>query len=174
MADRRIQLAAELRAAGLHERANKLLSEVVHERTGTRPIEEIQADLNETATKLRSALGMRPKRRRAKNPKPTVQERLINLLEVAGVSDLSVWKISQGYWLRDQADVMRWECCARRWGDRVAGSSPFHVGSWSSMSDCARYGISVADGMKDGGAYCDISVEAKYPQKGRQNLRGRK
>lgn len=108
---------------------------------------------------------MRPKRHRSKNPKPTVQERLTGLLEAAGVEGIRWWKVSRGYWLRDQQDVMRWECEAGRWGDRVLhpGKRGFHVGSWSSMSDCVRYGVTVVDGEHVGG-YCTISVEAKYPK----------
>lgn len=161
-ADPRLQLAMELRAAGLTEKANELLAEIVHGQTGIRPISE----LDDTLAKLRSALGMRPRRRRAEHPKPTVQERLTVLLAAAGVHDVSAWKVSKGHWLRDQADVMRWECLAHRWADRVAVSSDFHVGSWSSMFDCVRYGITVADDEKHGGGYCTISVEAKYPKKG--------
>jgi hypothetical protein len=153
------------RAAGLAEKADALLREVVHDKTGTRPIEDLRSDLDGVAAKLRSALGMRPKRKRAKNPRPTAKERLIVLLEAAGLRGLDGWKVSQGYWLRDQADVMRWECRARHWGTRVSRTG-FHVGSWASMSDCVRYGITVIDGEKDGGGYCDISVEANY-QKGR-------
>lgn len=108
-------------------------------------------------------IGMRPKRRRPKNPKPTIQERLIVLLEQFDVSDLFAWKISKGYWLRDQVDVMRWECLARRWGTLEDGKG-FRAGSWASMSDCVRYGITVNEGEKHGGDYCTISVEAKYPR----------
>ena len=163
--DPRLLMAAELRAAGLVEKANALLSEIVHEQTGMRPIVELQADLDAKLADLRSALGMRPKRRQARNPRPTVQDRLIVLLAEAGVSACSSWNISKGYWLRDQADVMRWECRAQCWGERELRGVGFHVGSWSSMSDCVRHGITVADDEKHGGGYCTISVEAKYPQK---------
>lgn len=164
-ADPRLQLAAELRAVGLLEKADALLAELVHEQTGLRPIREIQLDLDENIAGLRSMLGMRPKRRRAKKPKPTVQERLVPLLAAAGVHEIVLWKVSKGYWLRDQADVMRWECWARRWGEKEDRNPGFHVGSWSSMSDCVRYGITVVDGEKHDGGYCTISVNAKYPQK---------
>lgn len=33
------------------------------------------------------------------------------------------------------------------------------------MSDCVKYGITVADDEKHGGGYCTISVEPKYPKK---------
>lgn len=165
MADPRLQMAVELRAAGLVERADALLAEILHEQIGVRPLDAIQADVNSNLAKLRVALGMKPKRHRAASPKPTVQERLIVLLADAEVHDLSAWKISKGYWLRDQQDVMRWECLARRWDAQIARGNGYHVGSWSSMSDCVRYGITVVDGEKHDGGYCTISVEAKYPQK---------
>lgn len=162
MADPRLELALELRAAGLVERADALIAEVLRE-TGIRPVGEVQVELDATLAGLRSALGMRQKRRRAVNPRPTVQDRVTGLLAAVGVSDLYAWKVSRGYWLRNQADVMRWECLARRWGDRVARGEGFHVGSWSSMSDCVKYGISAVDGEKHDGGYCTISVEARYP-----------
>src|ERR1700682_702536 len=96
ISDPRIQLASELRAAGLVEKADKLLTEIVHEKIGARPIGEIQADLDDTLGKLRTALGMRPKRKRAKNPKPTVQERLIVLLSEAGLHNVEAFRVSQG------------------------------------------------------------------------------
>jgi hypothetical protein len=159
-----VRLATELRAAGLVKKADAMLSEVVHEQTGIRPIRALQAGLDDNLAKLRSTLGMRPRRQKSRNPRPTVQDRLIVLLAEAGVRECTAWKISKGYWLRKQADVMRWECLARRWGEQQSGVG-FHVGSWSSMSDCVRYGITVADDEKHGGGYCTISVEAKYPQK---------
>lgn len=165
MMDPRLQLAAELRAAGLCEKADALLSEVLHEQTGIRPIRAFQSALDDNLAALHSALGMRPKRRRSQNPRPTVQERLVILLADCGVHECDAWKISKGYWLRDQADVMRWECLAGRWDGHEARGVGFHVGSWSSMSDCVRYGITVADDEKHGGGYCTISVEPKYPQK---------
>lgn len=172
MTDPRLQLAAELRAAGLVEKADALLSEIVHEQTGLRPIGEISTAVDDNLAKLRSVLGMKPKRRRAANPKPTVQDRLVVLLVNAEVYELGAWKISKGYWLGNQQDVMRWECLARRWGERVARGEGFHVGSWSSMSDCVRHGITVVDGEKHGGGYCTISVEAKYPQKRTRTKKG--
>lgn len=166
MSDPRLHLAAELRAAGLTEKADEILSEIVKEQTGIRPINEIQTDLDNTFANLREVLGIRPKRHKAANPKPTVKERLIVLLEEVGVSELDDWKVSKGYWLRDQQDVMRWECSAQHWNDLEAPKLiGFHVGSWSSMSDCVKYGITVVDGEKHGGGYCAISVEAKYPSK---------
>ncbi len=165
MADPRLQMAVELRAAGLVERADALLAELVQEQTGARPFQEISNAVDENLAKLRSALGMKPRRRRAKNPRPTVQQRLTALLADAGVLELDAWSRSQGYWLQDEQDVMRWECRAKRWGEQVSRGEGFHVGSWSSMSDCVRYGITVVDGEKHGGGYCAISVEAKYPRK---------
>lgn len=163
--DPRIALAAELAAVGLHERANAMLAEVVHEQTGLKPTNVLQQQLDDTLAKLRATLGMRPRRRRAKNPKPTAQNHMTKLLEAAGLTGITAWKISRGYWLRNQVDVMRWECQASDWnGDDRAGRG-WHVGSWSSMSDGARYGITVADDMKHGGGYCDVSVEPRYPKK---------
>ena len=165
MPDPRLELAVAFREAGLIEKADALLSEIVHEQTGIKPIAEISTALDDNLANLRCILGLKPKRRRAANPKPTVQERLVILLYEAGVAGCAYWKVSKGYWLRDQQDVMRWECLAARWGDRETLGEGFHVGSWSSMSDCVRYGITVADDEKHGGGYCTISVGAKYPSK---------
>lgn len=165
MTDPRLQMAAELRAAGLVEKANEILAEIVQEKPGVRPLRELQSKMDENLAKLRVALGKPAKRRRAKNPKPTVQDRLVVMLADAGVSGLSAWKVSKGYWLRDQVDVMRWECLARTWNDVDARGEGFHVGSWSSMSDCVRYGITAVDGEKHGSGYSTISVEPNYPNR---------
>lgn len=88
------------------------------------------------------------------------KERLVAILEEAGVSGLDAWKISKGFWLRQRR---RWECMARCWAgqghDGFLGKG-FHVRSRSSMSDCVKHGITVVDV-----GYCTISVEAKYPKK---------
>ena len=92
MPDPRLELAAALREAGLIEKADALLSEIVHEQTGIKPIAEISATLDDTLDKLGHILGLKPKRRRAANPKPTVKERLVVLLEEAEVSGCAYWK----------------------------------------------------------------------------------
>jgi hypothetical protein len=74
--DPRLLMAAELRAAGPLEKANALLSEIVHEQTGIRPVPivELQADLEGKFADLRATLGMRPRRRKSRNLRPSVQD----------------------------------------------------------------------------------------------------
>lgn len=88
------------------------------------------------------------------------KERLVAILEEAGISGLDAWKISKSFWRRKR---LRWECMARHWiGQDHYGwlGKGFHVGSRSNISDCVKYGVTVIDV-----GYCTILVEAKYPQK---------
>lgn len=159
MTDKRLELAVAYRAAGLFEKADALLAEIVREKTGVRSdLHEISSELGDKLNGVRALLGMRPRRHRAKNPHPTVQDRLEALLADVGVTEIESWKISKGYWLRSEADVMRWECQARRWQGESRGGPGWHVGCWTSMSDCVRYGITAG---LDGAGYCDIAVDAK-------------
>lgn len=156
--DKRAELVLAYRAAGLVDKARALEAEMVREAIGGPSDEQLRA----MGDRLRAALGKRPARRRAKNPKPTVQERLTQMLADVGVTEIESWKVSRGHWLRDQVDVMRWECQARRFKGELRGGPGWHVGCWTSMSECVKRGI-VAD--LDGAEYCDIAVDAKPPKK---------
>jgi hypothetical protein len=82
-----------------------------------------------------------------------IQEKLEDLLLDHGISGCNGWNIARGWWLSPQANVMRWQCYATYEGRQR------QIGSWDSMSDCVRYGISVAPGSEAGG-YVDVDVQA--------------
>lgn len=91
----------------------------------------------------------------------TARERLEGMLAERGYIDCSGWNIARGWWLSAQADVQRWQCWAVRVEDGVRGRR-VHIGSWDSISNCVRFGISVADGNEAGG-YTDVDVMALTP-----------
>jgi hypothetical protein len=80
--------------------------------------------------------------------KPTPTEKVKSLLEEEGFSNVVIYPVS-GYW--KSQDVMRWEGFAEKDGVKAP------IGSWFTLTDCARKGITVQWSYRE---YCHV-VSAK-------------
>jgi len=74
----------------------------------------------------------------------TTSEKLVELLEQCGFSDVSIHPARGHYRTSKYADVYRWEGFAKKNGADVT------ICSWETMTECVQHGIIIGAG--DGGS----------------------
>jgi len=72
-----------------------------------------------------------------------IRDRLENMLIEKGYAVELLWGVT-GQWRKSIMDVMRWEAQGKD-----ANGHYFHIGSWSTMTECVRRGFSVTREERD-------------------------